>query len=133
MTHDLVIKFTSKMGDLASHSDFQYFQAPFSSWDDSLSGAKAVADFLRENTAKILVQSAKDWRCWKILEAHWDHLAPLPPTYAGSRFQRQHLGNGDFLLRPPAGLVLSRLFGLFHLDQSDPKFNGLPVLGCLGF
>ena len=60
------------MGDLASHSDFQYVQAPFSSWDDFFSGAKAVADFLRENTAKILVQSAKDWICWKILEAHWD-------------------------------------------------------------
>ena len=64
MTHNLASKFTSKMGDLSTDSDFQYFQAalaPFSSWDHSLSGsAKAVADFLRENTAKILVQSAKD-------------------------------------------------------------------------
>ena len=25
MRHDLVIKFTSKTGDLSSHSDFQYF------------------------------------------------------------------------------------------------------------
>lgn len=76
------------MGDLSSHLDFQYFQAPFSSWDDSLSGAKAVADFLRENTAKILVQSAKDWICWKILEAHWDR----------SRQHMQDRGSRDNIL-----------------------------------
>ena len=74
MTHDLGMKFTSKFGDLSSDS---HFQALFSNWDHSLrASAKAVADFLRENTAKILVQSAKDvWeldsrRSWKILVPH---------------------------------------------------------------
>lgn len=104
ISHDLVIKFTSKMGDLSSHLDFQYFQAPFSSWDDSLSGAKAVADFLRENTKR---------QGLDMLEDLGSTLGPLPPTYAGSRFQRQHLGNGAFLLRPPAGLVCCPAYSIW--------------------